>query len=30
MTPAFMLLQAQGGGDYSFLIMMVAIIIKNE
>ena len=25
MTPAFMLLQAQGGGDYSFLIMMVAI-----
>ena len=26
MTPAFMLLQAQGGGDYSFLIMMVAIL----
>lgn len=25
MTPAFVLLQAQGGGDYSFLIMMVAI-----
>ena len=25
MTPAFMLLQAQGGGDYSFLIMMVAV-----
>ena len=25
MTPAFVLLQVQGGGDYSFLIMMVAI-----
>lgn len=25
MTPAFVLLQAQAGGDYSFLIMMVAI-----
>ncbi len=25
MNPAFILLQAQGGGDYSFLIMMVAI-----
>ena len=25
MTPAFVLLQAQGGGGYSFLIMMVAI-----